>query len=234
MPRSVLIEFRRDTAAHWTATNPTLAAGEPGYETDTGLLKIGDGVTAWAGLAYFSAAGGVTSLDTITGAITLVAGANVTISDNSPAAGQITIAATPGAGGFSVVDYVEFTASVNITATTEGTAQTVVTGGGFTADGTSHYLLECFSPGAHPASTVNAVLDIAFFEGATDLGRAVYVTPTNGQMQTPLYMARRFVPSAGSHTYKVAAWVSSGTGVVAAGTGGANALPGYIMVTKQI
>jgi hypothetical protein len=43
---------RRDTAANWTSVNPTLAAGEFGYETDTGKLKIGDGSTVWTSLDY--------------------------------------------------------------------------------------------------------------------------------------------------------------------------------------
>jgi hypothetical protein len=47
-----IMQLRRDTAANWTSSNPTLASGEPGYETDTGRLKIGDGTTAWASLAY--------------------------------------------------------------------------------------------------------------------------------------------------------------------------------------
>jgi hypothetical protein len=46
------IQLRRGTAAEWTSTNPTLAAGEQGFETDTGKLKIGDGSTAWTSLAY--------------------------------------------------------------------------------------------------------------------------------------------------------------------------------------
>lgn len=100
MPRNVLLEFRRDTAANWTANNPALAAGEPGFETDTGKLKVGDGSTAWASLGYIAAASGVTSLDSITGAVTLTAGTNITITDNSPSAGHITIAATvPGGPG---------------------------------------------------------------------------------------------------------------------------------------
>ena len=47
------IKIRRDTAANWTSSNPTLAAGQPGYETNTKKLKIGDGATAWSSLAYF-------------------------------------------------------------------------------------------------------------------------------------------------------------------------------------
>ena len=46
------IKLRRDTAANWTSTNPTLAAGEPGYETDTKKIKYGDGTTAWTSLGY--------------------------------------------------------------------------------------------------------------------------------------------------------------------------------------
>jgi hypothetical protein len=52
------IHFRRDTAAGWTAANPVLEAGRPGYETDTGRIKIGDGVTAWTSLAYRFESGG--------------------------------------------------------------------------------------------------------------------------------------------------------------------------------
>lgn len=48
----VQIQFRRDTAANWTSNNPTLAAGELGYESDTGQIKIGDGSTAWTSLGY--------------------------------------------------------------------------------------------------------------------------------------------------------------------------------------
>lgn len=46
------IQVRRDTAANWTSENPTLAAGEIGYETDTTKIKIGNGSTAWTSLAY--------------------------------------------------------------------------------------------------------------------------------------------------------------------------------------
>ena len=46
------IQTRRGTAATWTSTNPTLAAGEIGFETDTNKFKIGTGSTAWTALAY--------------------------------------------------------------------------------------------------------------------------------------------------------------------------------------
>lgn len=46
-------ELRRGPAAEWTAENPVLSAGEPGFENDTGKLKIGDGVQVWTSLPYF-------------------------------------------------------------------------------------------------------------------------------------------------------------------------------------
>jgi len=46
------IQLRRDTAADWTSNNPTMAAGEFGWESDTNRFKIGTGTTAWNSLEY--------------------------------------------------------------------------------------------------------------------------------------------------------------------------------------
>lgn len=51
---AIRIQNRRGTASEWTSANPTLSAGELGFETDTGKFKIGNGSTAWADLAYSS------------------------------------------------------------------------------------------------------------------------------------------------------------------------------------
>jgi hypothetical protein len=47
------MQQRRGTAAQWTAANSVLAAGEIGFETDTGKFKIGDGTNTWTSLFYF-------------------------------------------------------------------------------------------------------------------------------------------------------------------------------------
>ena len=52
MAVETLIQFRRGAAATWDNANPTLSAGEPGYESDSGRFKIGDGSTAWNSLEY--------------------------------------------------------------------------------------------------------------------------------------------------------------------------------------
>lgn len=111
---AVTIQVRRDTAANWTSANPTLAAGEWGYETNTGLLKIGNGSTAWNSLAY--------SLVTTTGTQTLT---NKTV---SLTAGTTSVAPLTFASGTNLTSAtagsVEYDGSVfyaDIAASTRGT-----------------------------------------------------------------------------------------------------------------
>lgn len=48
------IKVRRDIADNWSSVNPVLLMGEQGYETDTGKMKIGDGVSPWSDIGYFN------------------------------------------------------------------------------------------------------------------------------------------------------------------------------------
>jgi hypothetical protein len=59
MSKRCIVRIRRGTAAEWAASEPqpggeVLKLGEPGYEKDTGKLKIGDGITPWNSLPYFN------------------------------------------------------------------------------------------------------------------------------------------------------------------------------------
>ena len=51
-------ELRRNLASVWTSTNPILLAGEPGVETDTGQMKVGNGTDRWNSLVYVGKGGG--------------------------------------------------------------------------------------------------------------------------------------------------------------------------------
>ena len=44
------IQLRRGTAEQWRQANPILFIGEAGFETDTGILRIGDGETPFTSL----------------------------------------------------------------------------------------------------------------------------------------------------------------------------------------
>ena len=48
----VKIQVRNDLAQQWAIANPILSDGEPGAESDTGRLKIGNGVDRWLDLPY--------------------------------------------------------------------------------------------------------------------------------------------------------------------------------------
>lgn len=49
-----IYQFKRGTAQRWIEVNPVLRQGEPGFEYDTGKLKIGDGFTPWLTLPYIN------------------------------------------------------------------------------------------------------------------------------------------------------------------------------------
>lgn len=48
------IQARRGTAAEWESANPILLDGEWAIEKDTRKIKVGDGVTPWEDLTYFT------------------------------------------------------------------------------------------------------------------------------------------------------------------------------------
>jgi hypothetical protein len=51
---AVRIQLRRDTAANWVSSNPTLRAGEIGIETDTLKFKIGNGSSPWNSITAYA------------------------------------------------------------------------------------------------------------------------------------------------------------------------------------
>ena len=71
---AVRFQLRRDTAANWASVNPVLALGEPGVETDTLKVKVGDGATVWNSLAYSIS----NDFDDITNPPTTLAGYGIT------------------------------------------------------------------------------------------------------------------------------------------------------------
>jgi len=81
----VKIKLRRSTASEWSSTNPVLSLGEPGVETNTRKIKIGDGVKTWNQLNYVAGADDhpilINTNEVIDDRIAnlLVPGANITI-----------------------------------------------------------------------------------------------------------------------------------------------------------
>ncbi len=50
---AIRIQLRRDTAANWVSSNPVLRQGEIGIETDTLLMKLGNGTNTWTQITAY-------------------------------------------------------------------------------------------------------------------------------------------------------------------------------------
>lgn len=50
--KSTVVQLRRGSTTQWTETNPVLADGEPGVDTDEKRIKVGDGRTQWNDLDW--------------------------------------------------------------------------------------------------------------------------------------------------------------------------------------
>jgi len=88
------IQVRRGTAAQWTSANPTLAAGEFGFETDTNKLKCGNGATAWNSLSYLNNDGDITGVTAGTGISGGGTSGTVTVSIDTSVTADLTTAQT--------------------------------------------------------------------------------------------------------------------------------------------
>ncbi len=142
-----------------------------------------------------------------------------------------------GGGGNAIeLDYVQITSNVSPTATTEATANTVVTGSAVTYDGSTPVVLEFFSETVRPTATGGASLSLYLYDGSSSIGRIGLLSnpaPSGSNvLGVPVHIKRRLTPSAASHTYSIRAAVSSGTGLISAGAGGSTAvMPAFIRIT---
>jgi hypothetical protein len=141
--------------------------------------------------------------------------------------------ATTRATGFAVtaavwnsehVDNMNFLKQVNLTtytgdqstsATTVGTATTIVSSGAITYEAVPH-IIEFYCPMyAAPAVSMNLILK----DNTTVVGTIARLGASAPNM--PIYTRTPITPTAASHTYLVAAWLGgAGTATFNAGTGG--------------
>lgn len=197
------------------------------YSYMTGTVDVQGHVTA------ASSNTPVTSLDGITGAVTLVAGTNITITNNSPAAGQIKIDAT-GAGGVTTVTVTApITNSGTVTAPNIGHADSAVTPGTYdsvTVDQKGHVTagtnpsrvatVTTTSPVTNTGTATNPVIDL-LTSGATA------GTYTNA---TVTVTAKGIVTAASSGTAPV---TSVGVSAPITSTGGATPTIGLSATTTN-
>lgn len=211
------IQIRRGTAAQWTSTNPTLAAGEMGFESDTNKFKIGTGSAVWSALTYFSAlatpvtiANGGTGVTTAPAAMAALMGYTST----ATAAGTTTLDNTSSY-------YQQFTGVTTQTVVLP-VASTLTTGWTFHIVNNSTGLVTVNSSGANqviivPANTTAMVTCIlasgttaaSWESGITDFstytGSGDVVLATSPTIITPIITQAQATPSFTTNAYTLVA-----------------------------
>jgi hypothetical protein len=138
------IKLRRDTAANWSSADPVLADGQPGYDQTNGLLKIGDGATAWTSLASIGGAG---VSDGDKGDITVSSSGTVWTIDNgvvalanlaNMATASVYYRKTAGTGAPEVQSLATLKADLGLTGTNSGD-QTITLTGDVTGSGAGSF-----------------------------------------------------------------------------------------------
>ena len=131
-----------------------------------------------------------------------------------------------GGGGGGEIGYDQTTASVVVSSTTESAGTTVITCGAHTFDG-APVMVQFFCVNAIGGS---AGLIVNLFEGSTQIARLLY---NNSGSAGVIQCSYRFTPSAGSHTYKITAYISGSNATLTAGAGGtAGFSPMFVRFTK--
>lgn len=144
-------------------------------------------------------------------------------------------AATANAWASRELDYAEVTSSVTLTGTSEGAADTIVTGNAVTYDGSTAVMIEfwCYTT----ATDANQSVVFVLLEGATVVGIAQISCPNGATSanRLPGTLQVRRTPAAGSKTMTLKAWKTGGTAIVGAGAGGSGTgLPAYLRITRAL
>lgn len=128
--------------------------------------------------------------------------------------------------------YKEITSNVNVTATSEATADTIVTADAFTPDGSTVVMLEFWSYLVTPENADGVHMIFYLYDGSTSLGNVGQITHggTAQQRPGPVYIRRRLTPTAAAHTYSIRCSTGSGTAVV----GASSAAPAFIRATSVV
>lgn len=144
--------------------------------------------------------------------------------DLTPVMTAVTLIPTSG--------YAEFTAQVVVNA---GTTSQLVALPSITFDGVTTYEFSMFVPDVGAAAAFDATLFLA--DGGTSIGTLTeIITNTTNERMSPGTLIRRFIPTAGAHTYSFRCTAGAGSAVNCnAGAGGNGVLmPGFIRCRRDV
>jgi len=131
--------------------------------------------------------------------------------------------------------YTQITAPVQILNSAASSSHQVVPPTAIAYDGTP-IMIEFYSPSVLTPNITGGHIMFNVFDGVTDLGYLGDILCTQPVVQAAVSLRRRFVPTAGVHSYQITAWtptpVANG-GYVYAGTGGVALWPpAFMRITR--
>ena len=146
--------------------------------------------------------------------------------------GQLPSAVRQVTRGYEL-SYTEFTGNVSITATTEATANTIVTAPALIFDGQTPIIIK-FSAFEAVTAAAGTQLNFWLYDGANSIGGLAALFASAGTVAAQVEREREFTPTVGPHTYSIRASNSAaGTATVFSGAGGVgNNLPGFLRITR--
>lgn len=138
-----------------------------------------------------------------------------------------TVTGVPG----QELQYTQITSNVTLSATTEATANTVITGASMVFDGTP-IIIEFYTMQMQTSANGDAV--VTLWDGSTDIGRLSQMIALTFIQNQSAYVAKRITPSAGSHSFSIRGWHSvGGNALIGAGNGATGATaPAFMRITK--
>lgn len=163
--KNVILQLRTGSATQWAASTRILAVGEPGVETDSGRIKIGDGTNLWSALPWSGAAiskSGTNGNLTVNGADVVVYSLPTATSDtlggikSSSGTGKVTVDSSTGiasVGNVASADQLSSSRTISLSGD--------VTGSG-SFNGSSNLAIttalagQAFTAGTYTKVTVNA------------------------------------------------------------------------------
>lgn len=137
-----------------------------------------------------------------------------------------------GTWGKDELSSTPFTSPVVISASTEATANTIVTAPSLSFDGAIVIAIKFVCPGLLAGGSATGTAHITLFEDGVSLGD-LYRGQLGSSEASACFAAVRRTPAAGAHVYSVRGYRSSANFTVQAGPGGPGAiLPGYLDIER--